>query len=419
MTPEGTSQPQRVLFVDDEQSILHGLARMLHPLRNELQAEFVQTGKGALELLAKQSFDVVVADLRMPGMDGAALLGEVQKRHPHLLRIVFSGQSEIEAALRAVPVAHQFIAKPCEAETLRGVIARAVSLRELLADSTLRSIVAGIKELPARPKIFKELTALLSDPNSGAQEIARVVKRDSALCAKILHIVNSAFFGLPRKTTSVDIAINYLGTSMLRAVTLATTINTALAARARAAGYDLEAAQNDVLLSAHVAAQMFEKRNMSQDAFSAALLQNVGEVLLLVERPEAFAKVTAYARENGMSLDAAERELGVVSHAHVGAYLLGTWGVPYSITEAVAHHHDPQHVPHESFEIVDAVYAAALITRHVLTGEEAPLAEATAYLERHSHSHRLAVAMSAAERWLKGESTEPGSDPPTAKRDST
>jgi HD-like signal output (HDOD) protein len=418
-TPVSTS-PRRVLFVDDEQAILQALARMLRPLRHEFHAEFVQSGKDALALLAENRFDVVVADMRMPGMDGALLLAEAQKLHPHLIRIMFSGHSETEAALRALPVAHQFLAKPCDAEQVRNVIARAVNLNELLADPALRSLVASIKQLPARPKVFTELTAMLADSASGAIEIAKIVKRDPMLCAKLLHVVNSAFFGLPRRTTSIEIAINYLGTSMLRAITLATAVDASLGPRARKAGYDFDAAQLEAILSALLAGQMFDKRPLAQDAYAAALLQNVGEILLLVERSDDLTRAMAYAREHGVQLYDAEKVLGVVSHAHVGAYLLGAWGLPYGIVEAVAHSHDPLALPHESFDIVDAVFASTLIARHYLIGDPTALERASQHLQRFGVEALLTKLCLAAERWLSTEAAEHGElQAPRAERGRT
>jgi HD-like signal output (HDOD) protein/CheY-like chemotaxis protein len=401
MTEAGDKSPQRVLFVDDEPGILHGLARMLRPLRHDLTTEFVGTSKDALQLLEERPFDVVVSDLRMPGMDGVALLREVQQRHPHLIRIMFSGHSELEAALRAATVAHQFIAKPCNAEDLRAIIGRAVGLRELLADQGLQSLLSGLKELPALPQVFIDLTALLGDPRSGTPEIAKLVKTDAALCAKVLNLVNSAFFGLARKTTSIDLALGYLGTATLRAITLATCVSSALAPRARAVGYDLESFQAKSMFAAHIASALFENASVVQDAFAAALLQDIGEILLLLEPSEDFVLAMDYARENEITINAAERELEIVQHAHVGAYLLGTWGLPYTIVEAVAHHHEPQRVPHAAFEIVDAVYAATCIAEHYTTGAAPPLVEASEYLERYAGADLCAKACAAAQRWLK------------------
>jgi HD-like signal output (HDOD) protein/ActR/RegA family two-component response regulator len=400
MTNRASVTPRQVLFVDDEPSILQGLSRMLRPLRHELRGEFVNSGAEALERLAQGPFDVVVADLRMPGMDGPTLLAEVQKRHPQLLRIIFSGYAEVDSALRAVPVAHQYVAKPCDAETLRSVITRAVGLRNLLDDRDLRAHVGGIKELPARPKVYIDLTALLGQPNSGASEIAKLIEKDAGLSAKLLKIVNSAFFGLPRRISSIESAVSYLGTSVVRSITLATATNAALAARARKAGYDIDASQHEALLSAHVAAEFFTDKSTREDAFAAALLQNVGEIVLAIETPEDLACALSHAQDRGISLHEAELDLGLVSHAHVGAYLLGAWGLPYPIVEAVAHHHDPSQIEHDKLDIVDAVHCAMLAAQHFLNAAPTALAQAYRHLERFGGAPLLDKASAVAEHWL-------------------
>ena len=93
---------RRILFVDDEPNVLQGLKRMLRGMRNEWEMSFAESGPEALETMTKEHFDVVVSDMRMPGMDGAQLLSEVKKRHPHVVRIVLSGQSDKEMVLKSV-----------------------------------------------------------------------------------------------------------------------------------------------------------------------------------------------------------------------------------------------------------------------------------------------------------------------------
>jgi len=112
---------KRVLFVDDEPRILDGRRRMLRSMRHEWKMSFAETGQEALAILANQPFDVVVVDMRMPGMDGVQLLSEVRKRH-QIIRIVLSGTADREAILRAVGLAHQYLSKPCDAETLKSVL---------------------------------------------------------------------------------------------------------------------------------------------------------------------------------------------------------------------------------------------------------------------------------------------------------
>jgi HD-like signal output (HDOD) protein/CheY-like chemotaxis protein len=401
-TPE--APPHRVLFVDDEPAILTGLSRMLRPLRNEIQSDFVGGGAEALERLKKEAFDIVIADIRMPGMDGAALLDAVQRAHPHIIRIVLSGHADVSAALRAVPVAHQFLAKPCDASSLREVIKRAAGLHNLLRERDLQTLVGGMRDIPVRPKTYSEVSKLLADPSATAGDIGKLISRDVALSAKLLKIVNSAFFGLPRRVTAIDSAINYLGTAMLRSVILATAAASTLGPRARKLGYDLEVNETHSLLSANLSVQFFSDKNVREDAFAAALLQNLGELLLVAEGSEDALVAFEHARQNGVPLQDAERELQLVSHAYVGAYLLGAWGLPYSIVEAVAHHHDPSAVAHEKLDIVDAVYCATLVADHYLLQKPDSLERARAHLQTFGAEERLARLQTSAEHWLKAPS---------------
>ena len=117
----------RILFVDDEPRILDGIRRMLHSRRREWSLHFAVSGHEALEQLAALPFDVIVSDMRMPGMDGATLLGIVQQRLPNVFRIVLSGYAEPDDWALALPVAHQLLTKPCDLHTLQAAIDRAGS----------------------------------------------------------------------------------------------------------------------------------------------------------------------------------------------------------------------------------------------------------------------------------------------------
>ena len=98
---------KRILFVDDEALVLQGLQRMLRPLREEWDMEFAESGVKALELMAQHPFDVIVSDMRMPGMNGAQLLNEVMVRHPQTVRLILSGQAEKDLIVKCVGATHQ------------------------------------------------------------------------------------------------------------------------------------------------------------------------------------------------------------------------------------------------------------------------------------------------------------------------
>src|SRR5438309_5991971 len=152
---------RRVLFVDDEPRILQGLENLLRPSRKRWQAVFAASGAQALDLLAADPFDVVVSDMRMPQMDGVALLSKVMKICPRTIRIVLSGHTEMQTALKTVSIAHQFLAKPCSASQVLDVLERACSLNEVLSDVRLREVAGRIGHLPSVPAVYRSLTAAL------------------------------------------------------------------------------------------------------------------------------------------------------------------------------------------------------------------------------------------------------------------
>jgi DNA-binding NtrC family response regulator len=127
----------RVLFVDDEPAILGAFRRLLHSLRSQWQIEFVSSAQAALEKMDHAEFDVVVSDMRMPGMDGAQLLAEVMRRRPSTIRILLSGMITEEAMTRAAANTHHLIAKPCDVKQLVALIEDAVrSARQTAVAST-------------------------------------------------------------------------------------------------------------------------------------------------------------------------------------------------------------------------------------------------------------------------------------------
>jgi len=191
-----------LLFVDDEPRVLQGLQRQLRPMHHEWDMHFVDDGRKALEFMAAHPVDIVVTDMMMPGMDGSQLLAEVLKRHPQTVRIVLSGHAEREAVLRLVGPAHQYLSKPCDADELRRAIARALSLRDLLGNERLKQLATRVKNLPTLPALQNQLADELRKESPSMERVAEIVSRDIGMTAKMLQLVNSAFFGLAQPSAT-------------------------------------------------------------------------------------------------------------------------------------------------------------------------------------------------------------------------
>ena len=215
---------KRILFVDDEPKVLDGLRRMLYPYRNEWQMVFVSSASEALQQLSHAQFDVLITDVRMPQMSGIELLSEVVERHPHVVRMVLSGMADKDVTLPSVMLAHQYLDKPCDAVTLRSAVERVFQLRVILDNPSLKQLISRIHSLPSIPTVYMRLIQALQTPDVAPQEIGRIISQDLAMTAKILQLVNSAFFGHRRSITNPTEAVIYLGADTVRALALSVSV---------------------------------------------------------------------------------------------------------------------------------------------------------------------------------------------------
>jgi HD-like signal output (HDOD) protein/ActR/RegA family two-component response regulator len=353
---------KRILFVDDEPMLLSGLQRSLRPMRSEWDMVFAPGGNEALAAMEQQPFDIIVTDMRMPGMDGAQLLEEVQKRSPQTLRMVLSGQSDRDTILRSVNPAHQFISKPCEPEELKSRLIRAFALKDLLQCPGLRELVAKLDFMPSLPQVYLQLNEELRNPEPSLQRVDELIEADMAMTAKVLKLVNSAFFCLPCEVSRASHAVKLLGLDTLRALVLSAHVFEQFASRLLTAE-DMQHISENSLAVSHSARQIalceHADQRVQDESFTAGLLHDVGKLILASALEEKYGKVLEYRKNADVGLYAAEREVLGCSHAQVAAYLLGLWGLPSTIVEAVAWHHDPSGSLSVKFSPLAAVHVAS------------------------------------------------------------
>jgi putative nucleotidyltransferase with HDIG domain len=348
---------KRVLFVDDEAPVLAGLRNRLHRLHSKWDMAFAQSGELALQMMRESPFDVVVTDWRMPEMDGGRLLQSVNEQWPQTIRIVLSGYAEADQAVRLVPFAHQYLSKPCEPQRLENVIERCMLLHELLNQPALRAVVGRIRKLPTLPRIYSQIQRAVQDDRATLGDVARIIESDTALTARLLQIVNSAFFRLPKCISNIEQGVSYLGLRAIRNLALSLEICCAWQG-----GVDqvcnLQKLQEHAQVVAAATGSLTVKSAISDDAMLAALLHDIGYWVLAQECPQALASAVEFAADRAVPLHVAELAVIGASHAEIGAYLLGLWGLPHSVVEAVAHHHRPDRVQHTEFDVLSALVIA-------------------------------------------------------------
>lgn len=360
---------KRILFVDDDARVLSGLRNLLRSQRREWEMIFATNGDAAVRRMEDQDFDVVVTDMRMPGLDGAGVLEWVQTHQPGAARIVLSGYSETESVLRSVPIAHQFLAKPCEPEVLKGVIERALNLQVLVSNANLKRLVGSVESLPPLPRLYEKLNRMLASEETGIADVSDLLKQDMAMSAKILQLVNSAFFTTGMEITDVEFAVSRLGFETVRSLVLAAEVF-GTQHESTIPGFSYADLQHHALLTGQLASTLAGPGPFSDDAFIAGVLHDIGKLVMAAKMPDEFQRMNDEANGNAEPSCVTEyRSLGVC-HAEIGAYLLGLWGLPYQVVESVANHHRPGRVSGESPDVVTFVHVANALAHGCSRGDE-------------------------------------------------
>ena len=385
-----------LLFVDDEARVLQGLQRQLRFMREEWDMHFVEGGLQALAFMETKRVDIVVSDMMMPGMDGSQLLTEIVKRHPRTVRIILSGHAEREAIVRLVGPAHQYLSKPCNPEELREAITQALALQRLLGNERLKLLTARIKNLPTLPALQNQFTEEFRQESPSIDRIGEIISRDIGMTAKILQLVNSAFFGLAQPVNNPTEAVAYLGLNTIRALALSVEIFSQ---------YDQKVCQSfslDVLanhswvtgLMARCIAQR-ERQDLKtlDQCFLAGLLHDIGQLVLAFGLHEEYSEVIAQAKQRNQPIWQIEQEYFGATHADVGGYLLGLWGLPSIIIEAVAWHHEPSRRSEPGFSPGLAVHVADVFAHELSNSNtEVPRPELDlAHLQQLGFAERVAV----------------------------
>jgi HD-like signal output (HDOD) protein len=364
---------KRILFVDDEEMVLQGLKRMLRPYRDEWDMVFVDSGAKALEVMAQAPFDALVADMRMPIMDGAELLNEVMIRYPQTFRLILSGYSDTELIMKAMGSIHQYLAKPCDPERLRSVISRATDSAEIMRNPELKTLIGQMQTLPSLPVLYHKIMSMLKNPNIPLTDITNVIASDLGMTAKILQLVNSAFFGLRDHLTDLNAAVSYLGLGTVKALFLSLHIFSAFE------GFRLERISVENLwkhsletatLANKICKLESSNNTIATDAFVAGILHDSGRLILAVNFPERYQNVIAMARQEGCEILEAERMVFGHTHCAVGGYIMNLWGLPVSVVDAVSYHHDPGAISGQAFCALTAVHIANSLVDSIMENEK-------------------------------------------------
>jgi HD-like signal output (HDOD) protein/ActR/RegA family two-component response regulator len=355
--------PRRILFVDDDELILRSMERVLRRPAVESGWElcFATDGEAALAELGRSPVEVMVVDANMAKMSGATLLKKVQEREPSVVRILLSGHPGLDILRAALPYAHQFLPKPCDGQLLRSTLDSACRLRGLLARPEMRQLVGSSNELPSAPRTFIELSNALANPGASSRAISEIVERDVAISARVLQLVSSAFYGLPRAVTSIGGAVAYLGVEVIKAIVLSIEVSRMFPVAQIIAEFSVDALQQHGTRVTQFAKRILGHEPGGDVLMVAGLLQDTGQLVLASRAAARFGRAIEESAKRKQPQALVETELFGATHAEIGAYLLGLWGLPQRVVAAVANHQEPQRSRSRVFDAAAALYVANML----------------------------------------------------------
>lgn len=336
-------EKKNILFVDDEVKILRGLRRMLYPLQSEWNMFFAESGQQALDCFEKHDIAVLISDMRMPHMNGFELLQVVRERYPDSIRVMLTGQPDRGLYSDAIEVSHYFLWKPAKLEDLQLLLRGFQNFDRLIHNDSLKNLIKGLSSLPTLPDLFHRLTELLDQPEVENKDIVAIISKDMAMTAQIFKLVNSVFFGISRRIDSLDEAIAYLGLDTIRNLVLIHHLFTPFS-KEDVVKFKIDKiwqhSFSTALLAKMIASTMNNETPVKNNAYIAGLLHDIGKLVLIQHFPEQYMQILQKAEQESVNQVIIEQEYFGTDHAAIGGFLIKLWGLPSSIAEAVAMHHN-------------------------------------------------------------------------------
>lgn len=347
-----------MLLVDEDADILNEFRQIFAPLGHLILT--AESGERGLEILAQKPVELVISDMRMPGMNGHQFLKQVRSLYPTTMRAilsVFSEGNDVMTCLRD-GTARLHILKPWEKARLVEEIEKLLQLGEMFSRRQLLEVFNNLKDLPAMPEVYGRLCAMI-EKEAGVDEISRTVEQDLAVAAKILQVANSVYYNM--STGSVRQAIVYMGLTNLKTIVLGLSVMKQL--DGLHGGFFSKEVLWDhadrVNRLTHIIFERCMGRKMKDNEATAGLLHDIGRILLIKDYFQPYAGVcrSVFQNKNSTFRDT-ERSLMGISHDEVGGFLLHWWSLPHPIVEAAMFHHDPLNHSVINKEVVAAVHIA-------------------------------------------------------------
>lgn len=354
----------RVLFVGDKLSVINPLRNLLEPVKEDWVLYYAYSSPEAFAVLETGEVDMLVTDIHMPDYEGISILEKVKNLYPEVIRLVISGVKDRDLMLKATQYVHQFLSMPDDSVLLKRKIEKIYSLQTYLHNPKITSLINNVKKLPGIPELYLKIEEEVNKNNPSLKRIEELISKDVFMTIKILQLVNSAFFGLPVKIINPLQAINFLGLGTIKSLVLMLHLfenedpeNPMTKHINKLWDHSLKVAK----YSKAIATEETSEPKIVEETYIGGLLHDVGKIVLW-QIEDYFEEIERVEAEYGITLTEAEYVLYHTSHAEIGAYLLGIWGLPENLVEIVCFHHHPSNSVPKVFGPLSMVH----ISDHIL-----------------------------------------------------
>lgn len=359
LTGEPRVIEQQLLFVNVDAGWFQAVERDLMRLESRWGCQSVNTVEQAVGALQKESYRALV--LSAAAANDAALNAAFTAPSPAVVRIVLcSGNDRAETARWNAAGLHP-LPLSTDAANLAAQVNRIARVQEWLTDAGLKKLLAQCRKLPAIPKLYSQVTAELASPNGSIDVVAQHIAQDPVMTAKLLQVVNSAFFALGREVTNATEAVMFLGAERTRSLILLAGVFSQFE-NVKCPGFSAEQIWNHSIQVGNLArtVAMAETKNAktAEAAFTAGLVHDMGKLILAANVPTMCQAIEQIHVHKQMSQREAELQVLGTTHAELAACLMGNWALPLPVLEAVAWHHAPTRSADESFSLLTAVHVA-------------------------------------------------------------
>lgn len=230
----------------------------------------------------------------------------------------------------------------------------------------VRDFLKKVEKLPTLPGIAMQIIQMANDPRRSADDLSKIILSDVALSAKVLKMVNSAYYGIRNKVGSVKQAIVILGFNTIKSLALSTAIMDKFATSGTIEGFSRgefwKHSLGVAITNRILARRLVRQKEMEENYFMAGLLHDIGKIILDQYFHEEFLRVLVHMRATGLSFYKAELEVNGLTHTEIGGMLAAQWQLPDELVAAIRFHHSPENRS-ENQVIVSATHFANILCK--------------------------------------------------------